>query len=1090
MRFDVFLSHASEDKAAFVEPLYQALTERGLKVWYDRTHILWGDDFRQKMADGLRQSQYGIVVLSPRFPKYWPQQEVSVLHTLESTLGASRILPIVLDMTWDEVVVEHPFMGVRNCAFATDGIEALADRAYQRIKGLSPATTPTSTDSGTDSDARPAPTFLSERHRSLNERLKELRREKALASPGRDTAVLDRQMVAIKRELRAEPELVSGDWLSDSYELLEIIGSGGFATVWRAYDEVRVKPVAIKVLHPRHTRSVERVERFFRGSRLMQSLQHPHIVEVLEQQGEDEGHRYFVMELLAGGDLWRAIQKKALTPVEILDVVEAIAAALALAHQHGAIHRDVKPENILMTRVGVPKLTDFDLVRAADTTGGTRTGALGTFIYAAPEAMEDASRADPSVDVYGLAMTAVVGLSGRRPGLEKKLQPDLLIHGLDIPARLSALLKSALQVKAEERPRDAALFLERFRASRRVVSTTTRSRRRPQDPPPPLRVLPAQFSERPGWTEGRDDIGVYADVTIPDSKANFRMRLIPAGTFQMGSPETERGRHDREGPQHTVTLTQDFWVADAPCTQAVYEAVVGKNPSRFKGADRPVENVSWDDVQAFLQALHKRMPRLAMALPSEAQWEYACRAGTTDARYGEVDAIAWYHDNAGGQTRLVRQKQANALGLYDMLGNVWEWCHDGMHSYDHSHAYDPIGPIHEGAGRVLRGGCWSVPARFVRAASRDDRGPSYRRSYCGFRLSRSVEASREANLSLGAPSPASAGPRGQAKIERAVRRGGRSPSGADPKPARVGATTLNLQGSQRDTPSDSQRRRLLGSGALALAGVSLAAYRLIPAALLGRDTRPLAEVAEKTGTDSYGDYADVVIPGSTAGFRMRLIEPGTFVMGSPEDEEGRFEREGPQHKVTLTEGFWLADAPCTQAVYDAVTGKNPSKFEGTDRPVEQVTWDDAQVFLQALNQKLPGLQAGLPTEAQWEYAARAGTTDARYGEVDVIAWHDGNADGQTHPVRQKQANAWGLYDMLGNVWEWCHDGARSYDHSHAYDPIGPMHEGTRRVLRGGSWNFPAQRVRAAFRGGNAPSSRHSNCGFRLSRGLGAPSKQA
>ena len=121
---------------------------------------------------------------------------------------------------------------------------------------------------------------------------------------------------------------------------------------------------------------------------------------------------------------------------------------------------------------------------------------------------------------------------------------------------------------------------------------------------------------------------------------------------------------------------------------------------------------------------------------------------------------------------------------------------------------------------------------------------------------------------------------------------------------------------------------------------------------------------------------------------MRYIEPGTFMMGSPDDDPEAFDRERPQHKVTLTKGFWLADSECTQAVYQAVTGKkNPSRFQGDDRPVERVSWNDAQAFLQALNQKLPGLQARLPTEAQWEYAARAGTTEARYGALDTIAWY-------------------------------------------------------------------------------------------------------
>ena len=526
--YDVFLSHASEDKARFVEPLYKALTARGLTAWFDKAEIEWGDDLHQRMAEGLQRSRFGIIVLSPSFLKYWPGKELSAFLAQEAATKTKRVLPVLLDLTWDQVAAKFPFMGARACARAEEGVEALAERAYRLVKGLSPIVT--NPDAGPDS--RPAPTFLNDRHRSLNERLKSLKREKALAASGRDTTALDQQMVAIKRELRAGPELVPGDRLSDRYELLESLGRGGFATVWRAYDEARAEQVAIKVLHGQLTRSADRVERFFRGSRLMQSLKHPHIVEVREQQREDEGHRYFVMELLTGGDLWRAIREKTLTLESILDVIEATAKALAFAHQRGVIHRDVKPENILLTADGTSKLTDFDLVRAADTTGGTQTGALGTLIYAAPEALEDASRAGPSVDVYSLAMTAVVALKGRRPRIKEKLQPETLIDSLDVWAGVADLLKSSLQVKTEERPRDAEAFFELWRSARRTEQKDTQSHKLLHNSPRPAR---APFTlNAPILLEGNDGVGEYLDVAIPDARAGFRMRLIPQGRILDG----------------------------------------------------------------------------------------------------------------------------------------------------------------------------------------------------------------------------------------------------------------------------------------------------------------------------------------------------------------------------------------------------------------------------------------------------------------------------------------------------------------------------------------------------------------------------
>jgi formylglycine-generating enzyme required for sulfatase activity len=242
-------------------------------------------------------------------------------------------------------------------------------------------------------------------------------------------------------------------------------------------------------------------------------------------------------------------------------------------------------------------------------------------------------------------------------------------------------------------------------------------------------------------------------------------------------------------------------------------------------------------------------------------------------------------------------------------------------------------------------------------------------------------------------------------------------------------------------------------------------------------------------------------------------------MGSPADEEGRFEDEGPRHEVTLAEGFWLFDTPCTQELWRAVTGENPSGFKSPTRPVEQVSFEDVQRFIGRLNDRVPGLELSLPSEAQWEYACRAGTQLATYagamrilGEnnapvLDQIAWYSGNsgvgfelAEGEdsrnwpekqypheragTRPVGLKAANPWGLYDMLGNVWEWCADHWHdSYDGAPTDGSAWLDNEGgaALRVVRGGSWLFDARGVRAAYRFHGAPAIRLSFLGFRCAR---------
>jgi len=214
------------------------------------------------------------------------------------------------------------------------------------------------------------------------------------------------------------------------------------------------------------------------------------------------------------------------------------------------------------------------------------------------------------------------------------------------------------------------------------------------------------------------------------------------------------------------------------------------------------------------------------------------------------------------------------------------------------------------------------------------------------------------------------------------------------------------------------------------------------------------------------------------------IPPGTFLMGSPVGEEGR-DLDEPQHTVTLTQGFWLSDHEVTQSEYQAVMGNNPSYFKGDlNRPVEQVSWDEAVLYCQKLTEReraggrITAQQAyRLPTEAEWEYAARAGTTGARYRELDTITWWIGNAGNQMRPVKQKAPNAWGIYDMHGNVWEWCSDWYVEYPTGSVTDPRGPS-SGSSRVLRGGSWFDVASGARSAFRLWVDPGYRSFNLGFR------------
>ena len=247
--------------------------------------------------------------------------------------------------------------------------------------------------------------------------------------------------------------------------------------------------------------------------------------------------------------------------------------------------------------------------------------------------------------------------------------------------------------------------------------------------------------------------------------------------------------------------------------------------------------------------------------------------------------------------------------------------------------------------------------------------------------------------------------------------------------------------------------------------------------LAGCATKCGREVTPKAGQVKIFDLGDGVK------LEMVWIEPGGFVMGSPEKEQ-KPTRNDTQHVVTLTRGYWLGKYEVTQAQWEAVmgSGSNPSQFKGGNLPVEQVSWDDCQECIRRLNAKLSGEGGGfrLPTEAEWEYACRAGTTGGYAGVLRDLGWYDGNSGSTTHPVGEKRANAWGIYDMHGNVWEWCEDWCGDYPSGSVTDPTGPS-TGSNRVCRGGSWCCLAAYCRSARRYWLDRGDRDDALGFRLAR---------
>jgi formylglycine-generating enzyme required for sulfatase activity len=244
-----------------------------------------------------------------------------------------------------------------------------------------------------------------------------------------------------------------------------------------------------------------------------------------------------------------------------------------------------------------------------------------------------------------------------------------------------------------------------------------------------------------------------------------------------------------------------------------------------------------------------------------------------------------------------------------------------------------------------------------------------------------------------------------------------------------------------------------------------------------QSNEPSAETAATQPSSVKTSQPPQVVKNSI-GMEFVWIPPGSFMMGS---EKGR-DDEKPVHHVTINEGFYMGKYEVTQAQWQAVMGDNPSYFKGCDNcPVENVSWDDAQVFINKLNTQNDGYTYRLPTEAEWEYAARAGTTGDYAGDLDAMAWYEKNSGGETHSVGSKQANAFGLYDIHGNVWEWVEDWYHDSYAGAPRDGSAWLSGGKQkyRVLRGGSWVIYANLCRAAVRIRNLPVFRNFNFGFRV-----------
>ena len=512
----------------------------------------------------------------------------------------------------------------------------------------------------------------------------------------------------------------------------------------------------------------------------------------------------------------------------------------------------------------------------------------------------------------------------------------------------------------------------------------------PIDPEPEVPVTP----DKPDTPEDPEDPDTpdTPDVPTPEvtsqtftvNGVSFTMVDVEGGTFTMGAtPEQGSDAYDHAKPTHSVTL-YDYAIGQTEVTQALWTAVMGPGTGSYDDPGYPMNAISWFDCQIFIRKLNILTGK-KFRLPTEAEWEYAARGGKYSKGYkysgsNNLDEVAW-HD---GELHRVQTKQPNEISLYDMTGNVEEWCYDWYGDYHSTMQTNPTGPVEGDGSRVVRGG----------ATNNDERGCliSTRNGY-------DQDYSEEVNLGF---------------------------------------------------------RLVLGD----------AVNPVIPELPV-----PDFPVLSRSFTVKGISFTMIEVPG------------GTFTMGAtPEQGTDAEELEKPAHSVTLSD-YCIGQTEVTQELWFAVMGWGLDSPADKDKPVHGIHWDACKEFITKLNE-LTGETFRFPTEAEWEFAARGGNYTLGYkysgsDNVDEVAWYGKEVIAKVQTVATKKANELGIYDMSGNVAEWCSDWLGAYSGSALTNPIGP--NGLEyKCYRGLDVDKSATTCRVSFRGGYEPAwYQNYFSGFRL-----------
>lgn len=549
------------------------------------------------------------------------------------------------------------------------------------------------------------------------------------------------------------------------YKIIRHISSGGFGNTYEGelvliHRRVAIKEFFVKDFCNRDEETarvtvatqskvelIERLkEKFTKEAAHIWQFNHPNIVRVTDVF-EENGTAYYVMDYIDGMSLQATLKRDgAMNEAKALRYVRQVADALQYVHDQMILHLDLKPGNIMVDKNGKAILIDFGASKQYDEVTGENTSTLmgiNTVGYApAEQSYRGFVQFSASTDIYALGATLYKLLTDITPP-DAQMLKDGEVELAPLPSNISAsvrnAVKAAMRPLRKNRPQSVGEFLALLN-NRPTTAVPEEEKTVVDEEVTVVDVKETVIAEPPKPK--------FEDRTFTVNGVSFKMIAVEGGTFMMGSNDSEA--YSDEKPVHEVTLSS-YYIGETQVTQELWKAVMGNNPSHFKGDNLPVECVSWNDCQKFIGNLN-RLTGKTFRLPTEAEWEYAARGGQNSLGYkysgsNNIDEVAWYYDNShtrtgwfGGKqgkqdrkTHPVATKKANELGIYDMSGNVWERCQDWYGSYSSTTQTNPKG-LSSGSYRVYRGGGWNYGARRCRSSNRGGDDPSFHYYGLGLRL--------------------------------------------------------------------------------------------------------------------------------------------------------------------------------------------------------------------------------------------------------------------------------------------------------------------------------------------------------------------